>query len=440
MIKTAIRLIFIFLLSFRTYAFEWPMYCGNPERTSQSGIELKNMKLAWKFSLGKHIWHYYKMTGVFSSSAVFAEINGIPMVFFGSYDHNIYSLNALTGKKLWEYSTGGPIDTAPVIFHNGNKVCIIVESGDRTLYSINALDGKLIWQKEIFPWSFTVFNAKATSPLLIRVDGSDYLFGTLYFSDAKAFRNKQTGVVFKADPKDGRIVWKKELSKSFLYSPAATKINGKYRLFITSEDGNTTCLEPVNGEVIWKKPFSMSISSYPLIMDFKGRKILFFGSEFGPLEALDVSDGSNFWKYKLGFISRSPGAVSEDNSSLFVPNYDRFLYSFIINHKKPKLLWRFYTKKYIGSAPLSIRFKGENAVLIPSMDNYLYLIDSKGKELAKFSLGKRLWEYEKRGDTLWSSPSPIIVNGISGVVLPWYDGNVYCFFDHFPFTNNSIAL
>lgn len=429
MIRTAIRLIFIFFLSFNIHAFEWPMYCGNPERTSQSGIELKDIKLAWKFSLGKHIWSYNKMTGVFSSSAVFADINGNSMVFFGAYDHNVYALDASTGKKLWEYSTGGPIDSAPVIFHDGNKVCIIVESGDRMLYSINAADGKLIWQKDIFSWRFTVFNAKVTSPLIIESDGRDYLFGTLYFSDAKAFRNKQTGVAFKADPKDGRIIWKKELSKSFLYSPAATKINEKYRLFITSEDGNTTCLEPVNGEVIWKKPFSMPISSYPLIMNFKGKKILFYGSEFGPLEALDAFKGNDFWRYKLGSISRSPGAVSMDNTMLFVPNYDRFLYSFSLGKKAPELQWRFYTKKYIGSAPLSIRSNGKNAVLIPSMDNNLYMLDSNGKELKKFKLGKRLWEYEKRGDTLWASPSPIVVNGISGVVLPWYDGNVYCFME-----------
>jgi len=164
-------------------------------------------------------------------------------------------------------------------------------------------------------------------------------------------------------------------------------------------------------------------------MDFKGKKILFYGTEFGPLEALDASDGSNFWKYKLGSISRSPGAVSEDNRSLFVPNYDRFLYSFGLYDKKPKFLWRYYTKKYIGSAPLSIRYSGKDAVLFPSMDNNLYLIDSKGAELARFSLGKRLWEYEKRGDTLWSSPSPIVVKGTSGIVLPWYDGNVYCFME-----------
>ena len=27
----------------------------------------------------------------------------------GSYDHNVYALNATTGAKVWSYDTGGPV-------------------------------------------------------------------------------------------------------------------------------------------------------------------------------------------------------------------------------------------------------------------------------------------------------------------------------------------
>lgn len=41
-----------------------------------------------------------------------------PTVYIGSYDSNLYALNAKTGKQEWKYRVGGPVlGTATVIGH-----------------------------------------------------------------------------------------------------------------------------------------------------------------------------------------------------------------------------------------------------------------------------------------------------------------------------------
>jgi len=65
--------------------------------------------------------------------------NGV--VYVGSYDHNIYALDALTGAKLWSYATGNSIYSSPAV---ANGV-VYVGSLDGNLYALNAVTGKMLW-------------------------------------------------------------------------------------------------------------------------------------------------------------------------------------------------------------------------------------------------------------------------------------------------------
>jgi outer membrane protein assembly factor BamB len=42
-----------------------------------------------------------------------ATHNGI--VYIGSYDHNVYALNANTGTKVWSYTTGNSVFSSPTV-------------------------------------------------------------------------------------------------------------------------------------------------------------------------------------------------------------------------------------------------------------------------------------------------------------------------------------
>jgi outer membrane protein assembly factor BamB len=89
--------------------------------------------------------------GIDSSPTV---VNG--MVYFGSYDSKIYALNALTGTKNWEYSTGGIILGSPVVANN----ILYVGSGDYIFYAIDATTGTK-------KWSYTAAGLLYSSPCVL---------------------------------------------------------------------------------------------------------------------------------------------------------------------------------------------------------------------------------------------------------------------------------
>ena len=54
------------------------------------------------------------------------------MVYFGSWDDNIYGLDAATGAKRWEIKTGGNVDSAVCVYSNN----LFVRSDDGLLYCL----------------------------------------------------------------------------------------------------------------------------------------------------------------------------------------------------------------------------------------------------------------------------------------------------------------
>jgi len=65
-----------------------------------------------------------------------AVANGI--IYIGSYDHNLYALNATNGTMLWGYRIGNP--SSPAI---ANGIAY-VENGSSNVYALNAATGTKI--------------------------------------------------------------------------------------------------------------------------------------------------------------------------------------------------------------------------------------------------------------------------------------------------------
>jgi outer membrane protein assembly factor BamB len=63
------------------------------------------------------------------------------IVYVGSYDHNIYALDAFTGAKIWSFATGNDIYSSTAV---ANGV-VYVGSLDGNLYALNAVTGKKLW-------------------------------------------------------------------------------------------------------------------------------------------------------------------------------------------------------------------------------------------------------------------------------------------------------
>lgn len=68
------------------------------------------MNLRWCRSNGQLLWQYQVGNYIEATPAV---ANGV--VYFGSYDHNIYALNASTGALLWQYTASNDFFSSPAV-------------------------------------------------------------------------------------------------------------------------------------------------------------------------------------------------------------------------------------------------------------------------------------------------------------------------------------
>ena len=85
---------------------------------------------------GAKIWNYDTGVYILSSPAV---ANGI--VYIGTWDNEVYALNAANGAKIWSYSTGNSVNRSPAV---ANGV-VYVGSYDGNVYALNAATGSKIW-------------------------------------------------------------------------------------------------------------------------------------------------------------------------------------------------------------------------------------------------------------------------------------------------------
>jgi outer membrane protein assembly factor BamB len=123
-------------------------------------IDLEAKTIAWR----------YKELGFpfFSSPAVTDE-----RVIIGGRDKRVHCLERTTGKQLWEFQTGGKVDSSPVVC--GDKIAFGSEDG--RLYVLSMENGKEVWSYEIGK-PLTASPAVANGMIIIgSEDGAVYGFG-----------------------------------------------------------------------------------------------------------------------------------------------------------------------------------------------------------------------------------------------------------------------
>ena len=70
-------------------------------------------------------------------------------LFLASSDnHTVHCLDAATGKRVWDYTAGGPVDSPPTV-HGGR---VLFGCTDGSVYCLRASDGALAWRFHAAPW------------------------------------------------------------------------------------------------------------------------------------------------------------------------------------------------------------------------------------------------------------------------------------------------
>jgi len=266
------------------------------------------------------VWNY--TTGgqgvVYSSPAV---VNGV--VYVGSDDANLYALNATTGAKVWNYTTGGIVFSSPAVA-NGT---VYVGSWDGHLYALDAATGA-------FKWSYGTGIIDRSSPAVangvVYIGSNDATGGSFYALDANTGAKvwnyttgngwMQTspavvnGVVYVGgyalDANTGAKVWNSDTG-SREASPAVA--NGVVYI-------GTYALNATNGKVLWQSPLGSGGAGAPAVAN----GVVYVCDDVN-LYALDATTGAKVWNYTTEYpMLASPAVV---DGVVYIGTWGRNVYA-----------------------------------------------------------------------------------------------------------------
>ena len=160
--------------------------------------------------------------------------------------------------------------------------------------------------------------------------------------------SQNTGTADGIAPRTGQVLWSYKLGSPTGSSPAVA--DGK--VFIGDSAGYVWALDAETGQKLWNYKTFGAIESSPTYLD--GR--IYIGSDDDNLTALNASDGHLIWTFKTTGTVKSSASVAQihDNKTgalktvLVFGSYDNFLYGIDTDGKE---LWRFKAASFIHGKP-----------------------------------------------------------------------------------------
>lgn len=275
------------------------------------------------------------------------------------------------GTKIWEYETGGSINSSPTV--SGGRV--YVGSSDGKLYCFDAASGERLWEAKT--------GAGIRSSAL--VTGGRVIIGS---ADKK---------LHCFDAATGKRKWEAETGGQVMSLPA---IRGN-RLYVTDSGGNVVCLNADTGASIWDVQTGGPIYSSPYVT--KNR--VTFGTRNNSVLCLDASSGKTVWEFSTGGAVFSHVTVAGNRA--YFGCYDRKVYC--VDAESGEGVWEFET----GGASYLSPSVVDGKVYVGSGDMRMYCLDAK--------TGEKDWDFVAGGQ-IWGPPA--VVGG--KVYFGSYDHKLYC--------------
>jgi peptide/nickel transport system substrate-binding protein len=277
-----------------------------------------------------------------------------------------------TNQTMWNYTTGSPIWSSPVVADGK----VFVQSGNGKIYCLDAITGAQIWNYTPTYTKFARF-----SPTV---------------ADGKVYVGSHS--IYCLDASTGAQIWNYTTGPFVDSSPAIA--NGK--VYIGSDDNNTYCLDASTGAHIWNYTTGDDVYSSPAVADGK----VYVGSYDGNVYCLDASTGAHIWNHTAGDSVRSSPAVAD--GKVYVGSYDGNVYC--LNASTGSHIWNYTTGDRVSSSPAV----ADGKIYVGSHDHNVYCLDAL--------TGGLIWNYTT-GDRVWSSPA--VADGM--LFIGSDDGIVYAF-------------
>ena len=406
----------------------WPMVRQNPRGDGVARLgNVEGPARGWQFQVGSHVWGYQPGMAVWSTAAL-GKVKGRAIVLVGSYDNNLYCLDAVTGRRRWRFTTGGGIYHAPALWKPPKgKALVFATSTDRLVYAVDADLGRRVWVYAVKTWRPTMGGARLSSPAVGRSRGAAAVFVGHWVWDKSMAGHLQAGGLTALDARTGKRLWTADLGDNRVSSPIFASVKGRGTVLVGSENGNLYALDANTGKVVWTFSDRDAIKGNPAFFRTPRGPRVVFGSKYGKVRCLDAKNGQLVWLHSTGhWVDGSPAVAQVGGRDLvLVGSYDNNLHA--LDARTGVVAWRYRAASGIYSSPAVFKdTDGRVKVLLTAWDHHLHCLDArKGALLWSAYLGRPLWDSITLGDSIWASPSVAIMNGKATIFVGSYAGPLY---------------
>lgn len=275
------------------------------------------------------------------------EVRGTPvvhqgMLYIGSYDNNLYALNAADGKFQWKYPTDGGVVSRPLVA-DGN---ILFGSEDKRLHVVSVRSGKVVW-------TYYTDGPIRSSPRV---------------ADGHIFIGSDDRQLHAINMNTGRTAWKFETADAIRSTPFLHNS----MVYTGCESGDFYAID-FRGELKWRFHSKRAVTSSATGTD----QTVYFASVDSTLYALDPRNGWVIWRFRLGKPSISSPCIADD--LVFVGASDGFIYA--VEARSAKEVWRFRTEHQVNSSPIIYK----DSLYCGSVDGNLYCLE--------YRTGRLRWKF-----------------------------------------------
>jgi len=294
-------------------------------------------RMRWSFSTGER---------VYSSPTV---VGGT--VYVGSYDGNVYALDASDGTERWRFQTGRPVASSPMVTDG----TVYIGGGDENVYALSAPDGTERWR-------FETDGRVGSSPTVVG--------GTVYVGS-------EDGNVYALSAPDGTEQWRFETIDEVISSP--TVADGT--VYVGNADSRVFALAASDGTEQWRFVAYESgggppgVGSSPTV----AAGTVYVGSLDGAVYAVSVSDGTERWRFQTDDGVQSSPTVAD--GVVYVGSGDTHLYA--IDAGDGTEQWFFESGSPVFSSPTV----ADGTVYVGTYGGNVYALDA---EISGSSDGSRV--------------------------------------------------
>jgi outer membrane protein assembly factor BamB len=235
---------------------------------------------------GKKLWDFATTSHIESTPCVSGD-----KVYFGAGDDGLYCLDAATGKKRW-HMPGLHVDADPLVIDNrlygGSGVGDTYK--DTVLFCLNADTGEEVWR---MPVDLPVWGMPAVQ--------GEYLYagignGNLLVSaDQLEKPEKPAGAVLCLERSTGKRVWRYDVSDGV---HVRMSVDEKY-IWFAGRDRHCYCLDRRKGDLIWTTDLGGAVVASPSLVGCGESKGLYVATSEGLVSHLDPRTGKLVWTFAV---------------------------------------------------------------------------------------------------------------------------------------------